>query len=461
MPPWWLLGIGFTHVQILSQYAGSGLFHRMAGLPVSTDVAWFVGMGANILVLLACGAVFRGPRLDRLKRLLAPSIILNIVGFLLSVWPTGVTANDDPVALLGAIALGMGQAIMLLLWADVFNRAKIEEAEIALPLSSLVVLAYAVVVPLLPASLNGIPMLVAPLASGATLYLSFQRLPVAQACEKAVAIEGSRPHSMVKELARIAVPLAVFYLVVSWNGLLSQFEMTGERSLPEIIGSLAGVLCIVVFVLFSLKIDFAALFRWLCPLATLALILNFWKSPASAMAVCSISSVLDITIWIVTYLYSSRMARRDYGTSLTRIAVLLAVSHGGATVGNILAVAVLADLAQQGAMPQSISLVLVCLLVATTMVVVGRPALRVAADWRNEDGAAAPNMSARCKAISEQHGLTARELDVLLLLAAGRSQPYICDYLVLSKSTVSTHVSHIYQKCSVHSRQELLDLVNE
>lgn len=179
------------------------------------------------------------------------------------------------------------------------------------------------------------------------------------------------------------------------------------------------------------------------------------------MAVCSISSVLDITIWIVTYLYSSRMARRDYGTSLTRIAVLLAVSHGGATVGNILAVAVLADLAQQEAMPQSISLVLVCLLVATTMVVVGRPALRVAADWRNEDGAAAPNMSARCKAISEQHGLTARELDVLLLLAAGRSQPYICDYLVLSKSTVSTHVSHIYQKCSVHSRQELLDLVNE
>ena len=249
MPPWWLLGIGFTHVQILSQYAGSGLFHGMAGLPVSTDVAWFVGMGANILVLLACGAVFRGPRLDRLKRLLAPSIILNIVGFLLSVWPTGVTANDDPVALLGAIALGMGQAIMFLLWADVFNRAKIEEAEIALPLSSLVVLAYAVVVPLLPASLNGIPMLVAPLASGATLYLSFQRLPVAQACEKAVAIEGSRPHSMVKELARIAVPLAVFYLVVSWNGLLSQFEMTGERSLPEIIGSLAGVLCIVVFVL--------------------------------------------------------------------------------------------------------------------------------------------------------------------------------------------------------------------
>ena len=193
MPPWWLLGIGFTHVQILSQYAGSGLFHGMAGLPVSTDVAWFVGMGANILVLLACGAVFRGPRLDRLKRLLAPSIILNIVGFLLSVWPTGVTANDDPVALLGAIALGMGQAIMFLLWADVFNRAKIEEAEIALPLSSLVVLAYAVVVPLLPASLNGIPMLVAPLASGARLLREEHPLPfLSEAAGGTGMREGSR-----------------------------------------------------------------------------------------------------------------------------------------------------------------------------------------------------------------------------------------------------------------------------
>ncbi len=100
MPPWWLLGIGFTHVQILSQYAGSGLFHGMAGLPVSTDVAWFVGMGANILVLLACGAVFRGPRLDRLKRLLAPSISRISERFLRSVWPPVVKSNDYPVVLL-------------------------------------------------------------------------------------------------------------------------------------------------------------------------------------------------------------------------------------------------------------------------------------------------------------------------------------------------------------------------
>ena len=41
----------------------------------------------------------------------------------------------------------------------------------------------------------------------------------------------------------------------------------------------------------------------------------------------------------------------------------------------------------------------------------------------------------------------------------GRSVPYIQENLVIGKNTVSTHVRHIYQKCGVHSRQELLDLV--
>ena len=122
----------------------------------------------------------------------------------------------------GAIALENGsQAIMFLLWADVFNRAKIEEAEIALPpFPSLVVLAYAVVVPLLPASLNGIPMLWLHWRRGATSTFPFREAAGGTGMRRQSPPEGSRPHSMVKGLARIAVPLAVFYLVVSWNGLL-------------------------------------------------------------------------------------------------------------------------------------------------------------------------------------------------------------------------------------------------
>jgi DNA-binding CsgD family transcriptional regulator len=50
------------------------------------------------------------------------------------------------------------------------------------------------------------------------------------------------------------------------------------------------------------------------------------------------------------------------------------------------------------------------------------------------------------------NGLTARELQVLRLLAAGRSNKAIAAELVLSKRTVDRHVSNIFAKCCVSSR---------
>jgi ATP/maltotriose-dependent transcriptional regulator MalT len=49
-------------------------------------------------------------------------------------------------------------------------------------------------------------------------------------------------------------------------------------------------------------------------------------------------------------------------------------------------------------------------------------------------------------------GLTARELEVLRLVAAGRSNPEIASALVLSEKTVARHLSNIYTKLDVASR---------
>ena len=48
--------------------------------------------------------------------------------------------------------------------------------------------------------------------------------------------------------------------------------------------------------------------------------------------------------------------------------------------------------------------------------------------------------------------LTAREREVLRLLADGLSQREIADRLVISANTVGTHVEHILSKLDVHSR---------
>ncbi len=66
-----------------------------------------------------------------------------------------------------------------------------------------------------------------------------------------------------------------------------------------------------------------------------------------------------------------------------------------------------------------------------------------------------------CASFAADHGLSAREAEVFKLIANGRDVPYIEKELVLAKSTVKTHIKHIYEKCNVSSRQDLIDLLEE
>lgn len=73
-------------------------------------------------------------------------------------------------------------------------------------------------------------------------------------------------------------------------------------------------------------------------------------------------------------------------------------------------------------------------------------------DWSYETAA---------RTLSERHGLTDRESDVLALLIQGRTTPYIAEQLFVSNNTVRSHVSHIYAKCGVHSKLELMSAAHE
>ncbi len=61
--------------------------------------------------------------------------------------------------------------------------------------------------------------------------------------------------------------------------------------------------------------------------------------------------------------------------------------------------------------------------------------------------------------LSQKYHLTTRESEVLDLLSRGRSASYIAETLVISDTTVKTHIKHIYQKTGISSKQLLMDLV--
>lgn len=63
----------------------------------------------------------------------------------------------------------------------------------------------------------------------------------------------------------------------------------------------------------------------------------------------------------------------------------------------------------------------------------------------------------RCQALAERYPeLSAREKDVLLLMLQNYSNARMAETLVVSESTVKTHVRHVYAKMGISSRQQLL-----
>jgi DNA-binding NarL/FixJ family response regulator len=54
-------------------------------------------------------------------------------------------------------------------------------------------------------------------------------------------------------------------------------------------------------------------------------------------------------------------------------------------------------------------------------------------------------------------GVTSREVDVLKLVVAGRSNKEIAAELFLSPKTVERHLSSLFTRMSVRSRQELAE----
>lgn len=70
--------------------------------------------------------------------------------------------------------------------------------------------------------------------------------------------------------------------------------------------------------------------------------------------------------------------------------------------------------------------------------------------------AAQANLEERCAAAAERFDLTPREREILVLLAQNYRAPYIAEKLVVSQSTVKTHMRNLYGKLGVHSQAELL-----
>ena len=70
------------------------------------------------------------------------------------------------------------------------------------------------------------------------------------------------------------------------------------------------------------------------------------------------------------------------------------------------------------------------------------------------------SVRSRCERLARIHGLSDREFDVLELLAKGHTRVSVAKRLYVSENTVRVHVKNIYAKLGIHSKQQLIDLVD-
>ncbi|MDR1183992.1 MAG: LuxR C-terminal-related transcriptional regulator [Coriobacteriales bacterium] len=70
------------------------------------------------------------------------------------------------------------------------------------------------------------------------------------------------------------------------------------------------------------------------------------------------------------------------------------------------------------------------------------------------------NLESRCMNMSQCYGLSPRESEILVFIGRGYNPAFVAKKLLLSDSTVRSHVKSIYRKLSVHSQTELLQLID-
>lgn len=394
---------------------------------------------------------------------------MGTIGFTAGALFLGDEAAGFVIIVLACVCLGSGEALLYVRWAECFSVLGVEGAETLLPLCGLV---PAFCMPAFHGSIFGHAFVALVLLLLSLGLLALVASPTDDSdCEYR---QGLFRGGALGKILRIGAVIAATYGLIAYCDLLvGARSLDGEASLlATSVRAIAAASLFVVTVMFSVRVDFTALYRWVTPtLVVSALLFLFFPATAGSLAGSTGLYFADFGVMVMTFLYAAELSRKR----VMRCSVAIAVFLGAANIGKLAGGGIFIQFASAAPTVPWIALLL-GLFIIVVAALPSREAMRrllddpmpqVALMPRSEGGVAAVRegdiqgdaIAIACQEIALDCHLTPRELDVLALLARGRSQPYIRDVLVLSKNTVASYVKQVYAKVGVHSKQELIDLV--
>lgn len=457
------MGVGFVWAWLYGAYYTPVIIPDPAGLAINSDLSWFVSAVAVVAVFFLCGFALRRRIRPRPSWVAAAALALaaGTVLTALGAWQGGA------VSFAGGLLTGAGYGLLSIFWAQALVAVDIEDLEVAVPLAALVVIPCVVLFPFLEGPVGVMAASSLPLASGVLLLLCLRggaataddavgeaARALAAPAPPQVAGKGRAPRPALRYLVRVSALLCLVYVAVGWESSLSDLHDAVHAALNVDLSALlsngASLVLAILFVFFSKRVSFSGLLRWIMPLAMVSLVL-FMQVGSGSFGAALVASVCDVLAQILAFLFVVSLAKEGQVSAAFGIGVVNGSLQLGVLLGNLL-----------GVFAGDFSLVatmLTCVLALATIAIPQRDPSRLEAS--PAEGSAQQREAARCAALRERYGLSEREVEIVQLLAEGRTRPYIREKLFISNNTVATHIKHIYRKLDVHSKEELIDLVKE
>ncbi|MGV8082069.1 MAG: response regulator transcription factor [Coriobacteriia bacterium] len=473
------LCMGFLWAWIYCLWFTPAVFPGRAGVGVNADSSWLISLvGVTLALLLTPLVVPKERQLSSFRSMLITAPAITAIGtFFIAINSLGLI-QLPLLSQIGAAITGFGSGWLWIMIGEFYSRLDPDYVEIFAPASAFVIVAAIIPISAMSGIVASISVSLLPVISAVLLVLALSDESVSPPVPVRAAAETP---DFWPYFIRVGLGSMVTYTALGF--LWSRVNSTGLASvgqgfqMPFLIGALFAGAFALYSIYYSRRLDILTLYRWMPPFLVIALALSTLAA-SWAQALAYISATIaqlgfDIMIWI----FFTDVAHKGIKTP----AIALGMSRGfvqvGVTIGSALGIVSDRWLHAGAVRPTTVVLVLICMLaIATSFMQERRELARAKADEaiaptvkqtgenpeyaeRSEQVSSA-GIDEICGELAERHGLSPREREVLGYLARGRSLPYIREQLVLSKNTIDTHAKNLYRKLDVHSRQELIDLID-
>lgn len=422
-------------------------------------IEFFVRSSAFPVSLLVAGVVAYVRPKSRGWRSPACALVFFMAGAVLAMADrTGALSGEWPLALTGA-CFGWGSGLMFCALQELVAAQKVYTAGIIVFAAAGISALLFFMVELPPESVAPwVALFVLAPVTAVLAWVAQRRSPQSHPMFETVPSQRrDRCREAVVELWRplLCVAFSAFIVGVVRIGSASGGGVLVQTNASNMVGLLvASVALLGTWRTLYERVTLMRLYQILFPLtATAFLLLPLLEGGFRQVVLSLVFLVFSVTSSLMV-VSCARTARNQSLPPVLVYGLFAGIVYASSLVGSVVGLLVGAG---RGVGLAELSVVA---LVAVYLLSLAMVAPHVKRARRSTDVPTANDLvAAGCATAVERYGLSPREADVLELLARGRDVPYIAEELVISKNTVRSHTKNIFAKTGVHSRQELIDLV--